>query len=180
LTQADVGHRGVSGLIPIEPGQAASYAVMSPPAALAFGAMSAGYGGSGESLTYTAEADFSSVSPGTWDYYVILDENNHTGAGFDSLEFQIDVDGINTFTFNTDSLGVAEVFFTNHWINLGYLAAGNQSIDLIYTLTASEVGAGFGFTYTVVPEASTWAMMLIGFAGLGFLGCRGSRRTAIV
>src|SRR5271166_6169946 len=70
LTQADVGHRGVSGLIPIEPGQAASYAVMSPPAALAFGAMSAGYGGSGESLTYTAEADFSSVSPGTWDYYV--------------------------------------------------------------------------------------------------------------
>jgi hypothetical protein len=28
------------------------------------------------------------------------------------------------------------------------------------------------------PEPSTWAMMLVGFAGLGFLGCRGSRRTA--
>ncbi len=27
-----------------------------------------------------------------------------------------------------------------------------------------------------VPESSTWAMMLIGFAGLGFAGYRGSRR----
>ena len=30
---------------------------------------------------------------------------------------------------------------------------------------------------TPVPEPSTWAMMLAGFAGLGFLGWRGSRRT---
>jgi hypothetical protein len=29
-----------------------------------------------------------------------------------------------------------------------------------------------------VPEPSTWAMLLLGFAGLGYLGYRGSRRTA--
>jgi hypothetical protein len=29
-----------------------------------------------------------------------------------------------------------------------------------------------------VPEASTWAMMLAGFAGLGLAGWRGSRKTA--
>ena len=29
-----------------------------------------------------------------------------------------------------------------------------------------------------VPEPSTWAMMLVGFAGLGFAGWRGSRTTA--
>jgi hypothetical protein len=29
-----------------------------------------------------------------------------------------------------------------------------------------------------VPEASTWAMMIIGFAGLAFFGYRGSRRSA--
>ena len=29
-----------------------------------------------------------------------------------------------------------------------------------------------------VPEPSTWAMMLAGFAGLGFMGWRGSRKTA--
>jgi hypothetical protein len=29
-----------------------------------------------------------------------------------------------------------------------------------------------------VPEPSTWAMMLIGFAGLGYAGCRASRKSA--
>jgi hypothetical protein len=32
---------------------------------------------------------------------------------------------------------------------------------------------------TAVPEVSTWAMMLIGFAGLGFAGYRRSRQCAI-
>jgi hypothetical protein len=39
-------------------------------------------------------------------------------------------------------------------------------------VTDFSTGAG------VVPEASTWAMMLIGFAGLGFAGYRGSRQSA--
>jgi hypothetical protein len=29
-----------------------------------------------------------------------------------------------------------------------------------------------------VPEPSTWAMMLVGFAGLAYAGCRGSRKSA--
>jgi hypothetical protein len=32
---------------------------------------------------------------------------------------------------------------------------------------------------TAVPEPSTWAMMVLGFAGVGFMGHRRSRRTAI-
>jgi hypothetical protein len=36
--------------------------------------------------------------------------------------------------------------------------------------------AAFSLTGTVVPEPSTWAMMLLGFAGLGFVGYRASRR----
>jgi PEP-CTERM motif len=31
---------------------------------------------------------------------------------------------------------------------------------------------------TAVPEPSTWAMMLAGFAGLGLMGWRGSRKAA--
>lgn len=42
-------------------------------------------------------------------------------------------------------------------------------------------GANQNFTLvigTVVPEPSTWAMMLLGFAGLGFVGYQSRRRTA--
>jgi hypothetical protein len=35
-------------------------------------------------------------------------------------------------------------------------------------------------TTTIVPEPSTWAMMLLGFAGLGFVGYRASRRNVSV
>jgi PEP-CTERM motif-containing protein len=38
--------------------------------------------------------------------------------------------------------------------------------------------AAFSLTGLVVPEPSTWAMMLIGFAGLGCLSYRAMRRTA--
>jgi len=34
------------------------------------------------------------------------------------------------------------------------------------------------FTATFVPEPSTWAMMLVGFAGLGYLGYRSRKRPA--
>jgi hypothetical protein len=37
--------------------------------------------------------------------------------------------------------------------------------------------AAFSLNGNVVPEPSTWAMMLLGFAGLGFAGYRASRRT---
>jgi hypothetical protein len=36
--------------------------------------------------------------------------------------------------------------------------------------------AATNLTVAVVPEPSTWAMMVLGFAGLGFAGCRKSRK----
>jgi hypothetical protein len=36
-----------------------------------------------------------------------------------------------------------------------------------------------GFSIFAVPEPSTWAMMLIGFGGLGYAGWRGSRKPAL-
>jgi hypothetical protein len=38
-------------------------------------------------------------------------------------------------------------------------------------------GGQYGFLLTV-PEPSTWAMMLLGFAGLGFAGYRATRSSA--
>jgi hypothetical protein len=55
------------------------------------------------------------------------------------------------------------------------------------TITADWLGTGTtGVTYTAVfnastvPEPSTWAMMLLGFAGLGFAGYRTSRKVVSV
>ena len=37
------------------------------------------------------------------------------------------------------------------------------------------------FSYnTAVPELGTWAMVMLGFAGLGFAGYRGSRKAASI
>jgi hypothetical protein len=33
---------------------------------------------------------------------------------------------------------------------------------------------------TAIPEASTWSMMMLGFAGLGFAGSRASRKSAAI
>ena len=55
----------------------------------------------------------------------------------------------------------------------GLWALATRTADLSSWLTASEPGDGFGFDYNLaVPEASTWAMMLVGFAGQGFAGYR--------
>jgi hypothetical protein len=46
------------------------------------------------------------------------------------------------------------------------------------TLSNSDV-ALVNLTVGTIPEPSTWAMMLIGFAGLGFAGYRASHRAAV-
>jgi hypothetical protein len=52
---------------------------------------------------------------------------------------------------------------------IGFAAPGGfQSV--VFTTGASD------FEFAIVPEASTWAMMLIGFAGLGFAGCSRTRK----
>jgi hypothetical protein len=48
-----------------------------------------------------------------------------------------------------------------------------------FSLTNSESDAGV-ITFSVVPEPSTWAMMLLAFAGLAFAGYRTSRRAVSI
>ena len=58
-------------------------------------------------------------------------------------------------------------------------ASAAASVDPVFVLPAGytiEFSEGVG--NVAAPEPSTWAMMLVGFAGLAFAGCRVSRRTA--
>jgi uncharacterized protein (TIGR03118 family) len=64
--------------------------------------------------------------------------------------------------------------------DLTFGAGGSNGSPLALYFTDGidgETGGLFG-AITVVPEPSTWAMMALGFAGLGFAGYRASRKTA--
>lgn len=83
---------------------------------------------------------------------------------------------------------------TRYWIELSTstsslqwsFAAVNDGIGVAneYNLYAGSVSANEAFTPfqmsigSAVPEPSTWALMLAGFAGLGFVGYRFSRKSA--
>jgi hypothetical protein len=78
---------------------------------------------------------------------------------------------IGEFSISANGDSLADSFVgDDSVINLGSNFGPN--IDLTVSGSGSFVVGG-----SAVPEASSWAMMLAGFAGLGFAGCRGSRPT---
>jgi hypothetical protein len=177
MTSANIGV-GFASLVNINPGQTVSNATLTPAGpSIGVGAMSAGYGGSGKSLTNQTTAAFTFAANAPEELFLTLLDDNSSGLGFDKLKFQVTVDGtievLDTFT----SLNVAEAFFSDNRLDLGLWGAGEQTVDVSYWLTASETGAGFGFAYNIAatPEPSTWAMMLVGFASLGYAGYRRAR-----
>ena len=93
------------------------------------------------------------------------------------MEFTVTANGVDILDTTFRSLAVAQSFFRDSVIDLG--SDWGPDIDLAfgYNLIANGSG-GFGFDFAVgsaVPETSTWAMMLMGFAGLGFAGYRRRR-----
>jgi hypothetical protein len=55
---------------------------------------------------------------------------------------------------------------------------GLGSASVVSTFTSTTVTYTFTPAVPAAPEPSTWAMMLIGFAALGYAGCRASRKSA--
>ena len=47
--------------------------------------------------------------------------------------------------------------------------------DIVGVTTPPTFNATFSLSGAVIPEPSTWAMMLLGFASLGFAGYRHAR-----
>jgi hypothetical protein len=131
--------------------------------------------GGGASHTYSATSTFDFGYGGDLLLGLIGSQESGFagGLGFQSLEFTIDANGVEILDTTFRSLSIAESFFHDNIIDLGSSA---EPIDLTfgYTLVADGTG-GFGFDFAVggaVPEPSTWAMMLLGFAGLGYTGYR--------
>ncbi len=89
--------------------------------------------------------------------------------------------------FWTDAGGVQHGYIDNGGLFTSFDPTGSMSTTInglndkgdivgFYTDTASDTVIGFVGTSSAVPEPSTWAAMLVGFAGLGFAGYRRSSR----
>ena len=63
--------------------------------------------------------------------------------------------------------------------NAGGYIWNNNSLPGV-SLTAGNDYVAYLTVAGTVPEPSTWAMMLLGFAGLGFAGYRASRKSEAV
>jgi hypothetical protein len=133
--------------------------------------------GDGDSRTYQASATFGIGYHGDLILGLIDDQANGFagGLGFQSLTFTIAEDGVTVFEATFGSLPSAESFFRDAVFDLGPYSG--QDVTFGYSLAADGVG-GFAFdlaTGGAVPETPTWAMLGVGFLGLGALALR--RRT---
>jgi hypothetical protein len=80
-------------------------------------------------------------------------------------------------TFTTTATGIAQSFNDNSTQPFTATSPFSMTEEVIYTLQPNGelLNRGVGMVATNVPEPSTWVMMALGFAGLGFLGHRSSR-----
>jgi hypothetical protein len=170
----------------IIPGQSFSVVntVASVPFTLAFGAMGAGYGGSGSPLTYQQSATFT-FNNASGPFLIDLLGNASLGNGFDSALFQISDNGNVIVSQSFASLASAEAFFSNNNLINIMLAGGLNNVQLALNETMST-GEGFSFDYAAAgglsptPLPPAWTMMLIGVAGFGFVGYRRKSRPALM
>jgi PEP-CTERM motif len=100
----------------------------------------------------------------------------NAGIGFDLFDFQLSIADAAAFNFQPGYGPVpgTNVFALNQFVNVptsGGLLSLNQSSDVLFS--SQNITAG-------VPEPSTWAMMILGFAGIGFMAYRRKTKPALM
>jgi PEP-CTERM motif len=124
---------------------------------------------------------------------------NGEGSGDDRITFATPISSLtlaaesnlygtfNEYMFSYDSLsnlldhpfvpGLTSTFAPGTAVSFTTTADGIAFIDV----STSNDGGGFGIgggSLSAVPEPSTWAMLMLGFVGLGFAGYRAKARSA--
>jgi hypothetical protein len=114
-----------------------------------------------------------------WSHGRVIDLGGLLGSTYS------EADGINDAGQAVGESEVGGVWYATEWshgsiINLGGLPgpAGSASFARGINDRAQAVGESGNVFGVPVPESSTWAMMLLGFAGLGFAGYRRTRKAA--
>jgi hypothetical protein len=121
---------------------------------------------------------------------VILASTTVTGTGTEGFDFTpiapltltAGTDYIIGANTVADDWAYPVTFTVDSAINyIGHVETSRGGVTPCFPGPAAGLPDDFGanFKFSVVPEPSTWAMMLLGFAGLGYAGYRRSRRARI-
>jgi hypothetical protein len=137
-----------------------------------FSALQTNY--SAPSKSYSFSFEYDSVSGIASDFHYTLNGSNVFGSlgnvvfysAADLGGFDLDLAGGNVLSF-FNYFGGAAPDFTSGITPGSY----NTNIVIVDGSNGNSVGSS-QFVVTAVPEASTWAMMLLGFFGVGFMAYR--------
>jgi hypothetical protein len=133
---------------------------------------------------------------GSFTVSLLNDSSIHPGSGIATDTFDDSVLSTSLSTLSAHFSSIALAADTRYWIELSTstgslewsFTGANEGIGVAneFNFFAGSVSANQAFTPyqmsigSAVPEASTWALMLAGFAGLGFVGYRSARKSAVL
>lgn len=144
-------------------------------------------GSSASFATDTSAADKYLQPAGDGTTYIFATTGSDATVSFADTVTSIDIYWGSPDTFNTITLSNGDSITGSAVLALTGTPTGDNAGTAWITITdeagfdgftATSTRPAFEFDMAAVPEASTWAMMSLGFAALGFAGFRG-RRTSI-
>jgi choice-of-anchor C domain-containing protein len=115
---------------------------------------------------------FDTISGQTYQVTFYVAGNPDGGPTIKTFDRGVDV--LFSDSFNNAGFGLNTMGWTLH--SFDFIASGPTSTLSFVSTTGTAYGAALdNVSVTAVPEASTWAMMILGFLGLGFFGYRKSK-----
>jgi choice-of-anchor C domain-containing protein len=127
----------------------------------------------GNSQGTIAQQTLSTVAGQTYLVSFDLAGNTDGGPTVKTIGVTIGTSGLQTFTFDTTGKSHGNM----GWITESFLYTATGASTITFQSLTVGPGAYYGpaldnVSVTAVPEASTWAMMILGFMGVGFVAYR--------
>jgi len=96
-----------------------------------------------------------------------------------NLGYVVDISTSDTLHLSIVPDGVNETFhFAGYTIQINDQTFAPQGVGTLNDFVTATITGGDSANTAAVPEASTWAMMVLGFAGVGFMAYRRKSRPA--